>query len=66
MQSTSQRRRDLEVHVIAKVPQMDGGSPPESPSVGRSVSTAIMLSIFQYVRYVPLPGSYVPHASSLF
>jgi hypothetical protein len=31
MQPASQRRRGLEVHVIAKVPQMDGGSPPQSP-----------------------------------
>jgi hypothetical protein len=55
MRPASQRRRGLEVHVIAKVPQMDGGSPLQSPSPGRSVSAAIMLSISQYVHYVPVP-----------
>jgi hypothetical protein len=55
MQPASQRRRGLEVNVIAKVSQMDGGSPPQSPSLGRSVSAAIMLSISQCVHYVPLP-----------
>jgi hypothetical protein len=56
MQPASQRRRGLEVNVIAKVPQMDGGSPPQSPSLGRLVSAAVMLSVSQCIHYVPAPG----------
>jgi hypothetical protein len=61
-QWASQRRRSLEVHVIAKVPQMDGGSPPETLlSADRSLRPSCSRYSSIFITF-PFLGFYVPHA----
>jgi hypothetical protein len=62
MQPASQRRRGLEVNVIAKVSQMDGGSPPQSPfSADRSLRPSCSQYPNVFITF-PFPGFYASHA----